>query len=223
MPPCSESGTLGLGGDQYGSQSTDVVPTQATSATENVQPSGSVTADDFDQMWAVVVDGQPKLGKIGNKTVQRVLTCSFLAGNDTLRLLDLFNEGPQDEISASNGYAAFMLMCLSVAFDLQTNVTHDLRAGAAKSRCSHKDVAFTVAITRTSKGYTAKLVGKTRNPRGHTPLAVSCKSKGKGFQINVEPRKRHKRLGPLVGPHLQLGYSNPTKHHLAVHTTFTFR
>src|ERR1039457_1786373 len=83
--PCSESGSIALPPNSFGTQSTDTVPDSSTKAVTTVGITNTDAADlnGFDETWVTVVDAFPKLSTIKSKLVRRVITCALFARGAT--------------------------------------------------------------------------------------------------------------------------------------------
>jgi len=90
---------------------------------------------------------------------------------------------------------------------------------AAAPGCAQANVNVPVLVSRTSSGCQFTLTGQTSKASGRGPLAITCKAQGNGIQIKIKSRFKRRHLRAIVGPHLRLGFSNPTSHALTIKTT----
>jgi hypothetical protein len=222
---CSEAGNIDLPPNSSGSQSTDVVPTKATTASEFLEPLNASELTEFDATWTTVVDSFPNFGNIKSVPVRRVLTCAVMARAAAILLQGAYDEPMEGEVTSENAYAAYLAVCvhMTVLAQKATAATATLAAAGQSSKCAKADVSVAVMVSRTGSGYHATLLGSTSKASGRTPLRISCRAKGAGMLVSLRPRAKHRRLGRLVGPHLSLGFSNPTNASVGIRTTFSFR
>jgi hypothetical protein len=221
---CSESGSIGLPPNSTGSQSTDTVPNGSQQSVTTLQPSGSdpETLAAFDSTWTGVVEAFPKLSTIKSKVVRRVLTCAIMAQASAIRTAEEYRTEAKFNEAQPNYYELILGLCISVMTEAQRKVPAATDAGAAAAGCSADLVSIPVELQRTASGYHAVANGLTFKPAGRQPLAVSCRRKGAGIQIALKPRARHTKLRSLLGPHLSIGFSNPSSHSLTIKTKYAF-
>jgi hypothetical protein len=222
---CSEAGSVNLPPNSVGSQSTDVVPTKATAASAFMEPLNANELSGFDATWATVVDSFPKFANIKSTTVRRVITCAVMARAAAYLLQGAYDSQMEGDVRAANAYAAYLSVCVQMTVLAQKAAGVAARTAAASPSavCAQANVSVTVMVSRTGSGYRATLVGRTSKASGRTPLTVSCRPKGAGMLVSLRPRANRRRLGQLVGPHLSLGFSNPTNRSVGIRTRFTFR
>jgi hypothetical protein len=219
--PCSESGSIALPPNSSGTESTDVVPTKATEASMFIEPASASELSSFDASWATVVENNPKLGNIKNTIVRRVITCSVMAREAASLLQSVYDDASEGMVRADNAYAMWLAVCLQVTISSQQQAPPV--ASAASVGCAQANFSATVMVSRAGSSYVARLVGRTHRATGRVPLVVSCRAKGRGMLVSLRPRLRSHRVGPLLGPHLSVGFSNPTSQSVGIHTRFTFR
>jgi hypothetical protein len=221
---CSESGAIGLPPNSTGSQSTDTVPNGSQQNVTTLQPSGSdpETLAAFDSTWTGVVEAFPKLSTIKSKFVRRVLTCAFMAQASAIRTSAEYATEEQFNEAQPNYYELILGLCLAAMREAQAKVPAASDAHAATAGCSADLVSIPIQVQRTASGFRAVVNAKTFKGSGKPPLAVSCRRKGAGIQITLKPRARHTKLRSLLGPHLSIGFSNPSSHSLTIKTKYTF-
>lgn len=219
--PCSESGSIALPPNSFGTQSTDTVPNAAEKASTSLGISNTDANDvnAFDEVWATVVDGYPGLGKIKSKLVRRVITCvvfaeSLTMPSDVLGQEDFSATGP-----AYDGVALAMCLQMAVVGQHRAFKAHD---AASKPGCSNALVSVPIEVQRTASGYRAVVNATSYKARGTQPLSVSCRPHGVGLQIKLKPRSRRSTLRQVLGPHLSIGFSNPSNRSLDIHTKYAF-
>ncbi len=224
--PCSESGSIGLPPSSYGYQTTDTVPDSSKQAVTTVGPSSDDPADlsGFDSTWESVVYAYPKLSAIKSKLVRRVITCVVLA-RGVADLKYPANLTVTDE--HYGGKDAFYLTLLGVCIKMTVAGQQDLaaapRAASASTGCSTALVAVPVELQRTATGYRAVAQHVTpRQGSSRGALAVSCSPTASGMQITLRPRSAASTLRRVIGPRLNLGFSNPSRRSLSIRTTFAF-
>lgn len=216
---CQESGDNTLPANGYGSQSTDTVPTRATSGTELVAPFNAEELDSFDSNWETIVGAFPKLGGIKNVFVRRVLTCAVFAPAASA-YLRFFGSAP--DARATDTSQLFLTLCLQIVYQTQLAQREQLAAGTASAGCSPALQSIPIQIKRSGGTYVARLAGTPRRVR-RTPLVVSCRRQGQGLRISMHPRARGRTLRQVIGGHMGIGISNPTNTPVKVHTVFSFR
>jgi hypothetical protein len=224
--PCSESGSIALPPGSYGSQSTDTVPNGSTQAVATVGSTNTDVEDlnAFDDTWESVTDAFPKLSVIKSKLVRRVITCAVLArGAAQLHYSSNFNASEEVNGTADAYYQAVLGVCIQIAVAGQRDLRGAPRAASASTRCSTVLVAVPVELQRTATGYRA-VARHVRTRRGSSrgPLSVSCSSSPTGMAITLKPRSATAKLRQVIGPRLNVGFSNASKRSLTLHTTFAF-
>jgi hypothetical protein len=223
--PCSESGSIALPAKSFGTQSTDTVPDSSTKAVTTVGISNTDAADvnAFDETWVTVVDAFPKLSTIKSKLVRRVITCALFARGATDNHYQSDGSTSEQVNGTADAYYQLLLaVCVQVAIGGQEHLFAAARAAAASTGCSTGLVSVSVGLQRTASGYRAVLPAKPHRASSRPPLAVSCSPSGTGMQITLKPRSAGTKLRQVIGPHLSLGFSNPSSRPLAIHTSFTF-
>jgi hypothetical protein len=219
---CSETGSVSLPANGYGSQSTDVVPVNAKSATEDVNPYTAGDAATFDQQWVGIVEAYPHLGSIKSRVVRGVITCVIFARGFANALTDDIRDDIEANSTAKALFPLLLGICLNEMVRLQQRAQAGGQARAASAGCAHGTVSIPVMIKRTAHGYQLTASAKTVRPPRKPALNVTCGRHGPGMRISITPRARGARLGPLVGPQLSLGYANPANKPVVIKTTFTF-
>jgi hypothetical protein len=218
---CTESGSITLQGNSRGSQSTDVVPIASTKGTEFASPFSADELAAFDENWATTVDAYPKLGRVNNSFVRRVLTCAVFARNVT----DLYADYSKsvnhvDSATGTDTSELFLTLCLNMVYETQRAAgLHS--ADAASAGCGVALISWPIELKRTGRTYAA-VETATGSRACKTPLAVSCRANGLGIQITMRPRARRRKLHQLIGSHVSIGFSNPTSAPVRIKTTFSF-
>lgn len=224
--PCSESGSIALPPGSYGSQSTDTVPDSSTQAVATVGPSDTDAADmsGFDETWEGVVTAFPKLSSIRSKLVRRVITCAVLArGAADLIYPPDFTAREHQSGHADAYYSMLLGLCIQFAVAGRQDVLGAPRADSASTGCSTFLVAIPVELQQTATGYRAVAEHvRTRRAPSSGPLTVSCGASAAGMAITLKPRSATAKLRGVIGPQLNLGFSNASKRPLTIHTTFAF-
>jgi hypothetical protein len=213
---CQESGKVTLSADSYGSQSTDTVPDPAGKAVIGVSPDSPPDAVPFDNLWFAIVDAKPNLKGIQNQTVQRFITCQLLAFALTTGKLNEMDVSVRSK-PYQDATAATFFVCLALAF---AEPPASQGRAASLPPCG-APVGVPVQISRSGRTYSVGAQGQTFKPR-RSPLAVSCRRKGKGLVITVRSRRRGTRLRKLLGPHLTIGFANHTSSPVHFRTTYRF-
>jgi hypothetical protein len=218
---CEESGDVTTPPGGTASQTTDTVPSLSNAESTIMQPFNTQELVDFDNLWEGVADGYPKLGKITNVTVRRVITCALISRN-VGDVYGAFSKGTMvtRSVAADNANAAILAMCIQAAVTGQQAVGV-ARDAASANRCSTAVVSFPVQISRSGSRYTIS-AHTTVSRASRAPLAVSCQAKGKGLVIKVRTRKRGRKLRSVIGAKFGIGYSNHSKKSVGVHVTFRF-
>jgi hypothetical protein len=219
---CQESGNIKMPAHGTGSQFTDVVPAQATQASAFLEPLSTNDLAAFDSTWEDVVAGYPNLSKVKSTPVRRVITCAILARAETARVAYAYGLSAEGEVRGQNIYAAYLSICIQVTVLAQRQATGQATAGATAG-CAQANVSVPFLVSRTASGYVFKLSGQTSKATRRGPLAVSCGAKGNGLLIKTRVRARRRKLHQVIGPHLRIGFSNPTSASETIHTTFTLK
>ena len=177
----------------------------------------------FDSTWVTVVAAFPKLSSIKSKLVRRVITCALVARGITDNHYQSDGSTSEQVNGTADAYYQVLLgVCVQVAIGGQQQQRGAVRAAATSTGCSTGLVSVSVGLQRTASGYRAVLPGKPHRVSSRLPLAVSCSPSGTGMQITLKPRSTASKLRQVIGPHLSLGFSNPSSRPLAIHTSFTF-
>jgi hypothetical protein len=213
---CQETGKVNLPANSYGSQSTDTVPTFAYVADVTVTPDAPPDKPGFDSLWLTIVDSQPKLAGIKNKTVQRFITCQLLSQALTSQKLDEMSVTVHAR-TFNNAAAATFFVCLALAF---SEPPASAGRAAASPPCG-APVGVPIQISRSGSTYTVGAQGRTFKPR-RPPLAVSCRRRGSALVISLRSRRRGRKLSGLLGPHLTIGFANHSSRAVHLRTTYRF-
>jgi hypothetical protein len=193
---------------------TDDIPANATQASFGVQPQPGTDAHAFDEITGVLVDDFPWLSKISKRN-QAVVACVMLS------YLPYANKAADEPITIVDAEKQLMLLsvCLQMAASIPGPPTARDRATAAAGGCGRLNPAVKLQITRTSRGYQGKVIGKIRDA-SRPRLTVKCRRSGKGLLFTVKPRKRGQKLRAAGGPQLAIAYRNPTNKPVGIRTTF---
>lgn len=217
---CTEQSTVTDPPGDIARQATDVVPTKSTKGTELVAPATQEDAAAFDAGWASVVAGFPKLARVKNVFVQRVITCGLFAA-EANAIHNLARIEDRYTIEHGDPSDVLMTMCLLMAYDLQkaapSSAARDAGAG-----CGMAVVSLPVQIKRIGASTYGFRFSGTPRKTSNTPLALSCRTRSAGFQISMRPRARGRSLHQMIGNHMRVGFSNPTSKPVRIHTVFSF-
>jgi hypothetical protein len=221
---CQESGSIDVPGDSFASQSTDTVPSQASEADATVEPSVD-TAAGFKSMWTTVVANNPSLNKVKSAFVQKLVVCDMIANAfsvfDAQKVYMEMDNVPEHRVP--DVYAASLYVCLAIAFSQPPpgSASAQIAHTAAASPCQ-ANVAAPIQIARSGSGFLVSAHGTTSKAR-RPAVAVSCRRKGRGIVITLKPRRRGRKLRPLIGPHLSIGFANRSTSPVHLTTTFAFK
>jgi hypothetical protein len=78
-----------------------------------------------------------------------------------------------------------------------------------------------MTLTRPRTGFHAVVKARTSKPRRRPALAISCKRRGKGLRLTVKPSAPGETLAKAGATTLAVGFINPAKKPVTVHTVFT--
>jgi hypothetical protein len=129
----------------------------------------------------------------------------------------------------------FVAMCLQMVLDLQNqaaakpaaldvqNPLGSHTASGASAGCHRETLEIGVHVTRSGGRYLMHAYGTPVVPRGKSPLAISCRRTRTGLAISVRPSAHRRTLQQSFGRTLAVGFSNPTKTPLRLHTSITLR
>jgi hypothetical protein len=189
------------------------LPATTTVATMTVEAAQTA----FDQLSEDLAEQVPGLSDLSKRS-QRIVTCFYASGYQAL----LLSNGEEDfSLEAASATAAYLDVCLRLAFALSPPPT--AAAAAASMGCSHARRSVAVKFTRTSTGFLAHVHGMTYTPSGRGPLSISCRHLGKGLQFTLRPRVRGRKLRSVVGSKVGIGFTNPSRSPVTVHTTIAVR
>jgi hypothetical protein len=152
---------------------------------------------------------------------RRIISCVILYV--TLSSIDFNNEGDLAFTETGRALAFIVLdVCLRIATTL--SLPHaTTAASAASAACPQLNRAIAVQASRSGGQYQAQVQGRTSKPQGQSPLAVSCKRKGKGMLIAIRPRARGRTLRETAGTNLGIAFANSGNKPAGVHIAFTVR
>lgn len=217
---CQESGSVALPPNSTAIQQTDTVPAPANSASAFLEPLSASDLATFDSTWDDVVYIYPNLSGVKSTPLRRAITCAVMARASAATVASAYQVQEQGQIAGNDLYAAFLSICIQVTVLGQQNAGSAAAAGPASAGCAQANVSVPFLVSRTRTGYLFKLTGRTSKAKVRGPLAISCRTKGKGIQVSIKSRSRRRHLRQIVGPHLRLGFSNPTNRSLTIRTTF---
>lgn len=220
----TESTTVSVPGPGDGSATTSDLPPAATQGTIDAQPGPTDDLAQFDDLTLSVVDSFPKLGKLPQPLLRRV-TCAFLSQALATNGLngDWTRKTPvQETVYNTNAYAATLVICLQMVAALEASAPGPT-ASAASTGCKMVEESMVMRFSRVGHRYRVQTIGTTSEPKRRAPLAISCRTRGKGLRLGVKPRARHTRLRSAAGPDLGLGFYNRGTGALHVRTSFTVR
>jgi hypothetical protein len=123
-----------------------------------------------------VIGNFPQFGKL-NRPAQRIVSCAILYV--TLTNIDYNAEGDFAFMETGRALAFVMLdVCLRIATTL--SLPHAMNAvSSASAACPQVNRSIGVVVSRSGGGYQVQVKGRTSKPRGRSPIAMSCKRKGK--------------------------------------------
>jgi hypothetical protein len=171
----------------------------------------------FDQLTEDLVEQVPGLSDLSKRS-QRIVTCFYVSGFHGL----VFSDNSEDfDIEGASAAAAYLDVCLRLAFALSPPPT--AAADAASKGCFYARKAVAVKFTRTRTGFRAHVHGMTHTPTGRDPLSVSCRHIGKKLQFTLRARAHGRKLRRVVGSSVGIGFVNPTRSPVTVHTTIAVR
>jgi hypothetical protein len=218
---CTESGSINLPGDSFGSQSTDTTPSGASSASSLFDASDLAT---FDSMWEGVVEGYPTLSGVKNIFVKRTITCVIFARAADFTYASFKGIPPQSpEIASATVYVLALQACLEAIVSVQKPVGPSPDAAAAKSGCDQATISVPIMLKRSGKGFAAQITGPSTKATGRPPLIVSCARTRTGIKLGLKPRARGRKLRSVVGPKLSVAFANPSSKPVTVSSTYTFK
>jgi hypothetical protein len=221
---CQESGSIDVPGDSFASQSTDTVPSKASEADATVEPSID-TAAGFKSMWTTVVANNPSLNNVKSAFLQKLIVCDMIANAfsvvEAQQVYMQTENVPEHQVP--DVYAASLYVCLAIAFSQPPpGGTSGHIAHTASAAPCQANVAAPIQIARSGSGYLVSAHGTTAKAKRPAVL-VSCRRKGRGIVITLKPRRRGRKLRPLIGPHLSIGYANRGTSPVHLTTTFAFK
>jgi hypothetical protein len=170
----------------------------------------------FDQLTEDLAEQVPGLSDLSKRS-QRIVTCFYASGYHGLLLS---NKEEDFDIEGASAAAAYLNVCLRLAFALSPPL---VAADAASKGCFHARRSVAVKFTRTSTGFRAHVHGMTRTPSRRGPLSISCRHVGKKLRFTLRARARGRKLRRVVGSTVGIGFVNPSRSPVTVHTTIAVR
>ena len=217
---CEEGGTVDLPPNNYGSQSTDTVPSDAKTADITVSPPAPPDKLPFDDLWFTIVDQVPNLKSVQNKVVQRFITCQLFAYSVSMDAAGKLDDQGVFVTTRNwgNAFAASLYVCLALAF---SEPPASGASAAAVGPCQAA-VGVPIQVSRSGSRYRVGAQGRTFRPRRPPPLAVTCRRRGSGLVISLRSRRRGGTLRRLLGPHLTIGFANHGSSSVRFRTNYRF-
>jgi hypothetical protein len=208
----TETAQLTMPPDGIGQASTDQLPASSTQADVTVTPLSD--AEFFGHLRAVLA------GPYHERFSDRALHCVLMT-EDVSKNADYF---PGYQIKGKTLQVLFLYACLELALDVTVNgSTNAFRQPAAAAGCHIEPVVAAIKISRSGSGYSASVTPAPKAPKARTTVQLSCQRAGKGLLIKMSPRKPGQKLRTTIGPMLQVGFADPTKHPVRLKIAFTVR
>jgi hypothetical protein len=205
--PSSINVTVPAGGEAQVTSPT--LPASAQQATITVEPEAGTTADALAGLTEV-------LAPLGSLKA-RVLGCVYLYASIPI------SEAALDFVEYSPTLALlFLNACVQIAVQLSVPPGAQKAAAATGAACKQAGRGVAVKVSRVGGRYRIQVKGMTAKPKSRSPLLVTCRRIGAGFQLAVRPRARGRTLSQVVGPTLTIGYASPpgSGSPVGVHTAF---
>jgi hypothetical protein len=208
-----QSTDVNVPGPGDGTVESSQLPATASEATMTVEAAQKA----FDQLTEDLAEQVPGLSDLSKRS-QRIVTCFYASGYHGL----LLSNSEQDfDIEGASAAAAYLNVCLRLAFALSPPPT--AAADAASKGCFHARRSVAVKFTRTRTGFLGHVHGMTHTPSGRGPLSISCRHRGKKLQFTLRARARGRKLRSVVGSTVGIGFVNPSQSPVTVHTAIAVR
>jgi hypothetical protein len=170
------------------------------SATVDVAPAESRDETFFNNMQ-LVLSLQPTPGK-------RLLMCIGLYVN----VAHGIDESVELQFPEQVHPLAVMLLsaCLELAAQIDRSAQQArTSAASAAAKCHQLATQIGATFTRVGSQYKATIHGTPAKLKARGRLKVTCRRKGAGLSLKMQPRARGASLRSVVGPRLQVGVYNP--------------